>query len=118
AARPRLASPVGRHPRRPAELFRGSVTGASQQTNTLGQPPLFSLHQKDRCLDNPSDQIEAAKSHFHPTRPIPAGLAGVRCGSNSLINTGGILPTGIGAEQTSTRNTPNFRSAPFSAVGV
>jgi uncharacterized membrane protein len=49
--------------------------GASQQTNAPGQPPFFSLHQKDRCHRNAGDQIEAANVAFHPTRPILAGLA-------------------------------------------
>jgi len=40
--------------------------GASQQTNALGQPPFFSLHQKDRCQRNAGDQIEAAKVAFPP----------------------------------------------------
>jgi len=40
--------------------------GVSQQTNALRQPPLFSLHQKDRCQRNAATRSRQRRSDFHP----------------------------------------------------
>ena len=77
AARPRLALPLGCDPHKAAELSRRTLMGASQQTNALGQPPLFSLHQKDGCQRNAGDQNRGSEVAFPPDTADP----GWPCGS-------------------------------------